>query len=409
MIKKLRRQFIAIAMASLFLVLGGILFIINAVSFYNVRQNADMMIDVIAANGGVYPIGKKEEGGRGLGFRRDSPEAPFDTRYFTVTVDVTGAVVSTDTDRIAAVSAGDAASYAAALWEDGQTSGFQDSYRYRAVAGAEASQTMYIFLDCGRELSTFYGFLTASVLIGLAGLLLVFVLVLFFSELAVRPISRSMERQKQFITDASHEIKTPLTIIDANTEVLEMERGADEWTQSIKNQVHRLSEMTEKLVFLARMEENRAGLARTDFPISEAVAEEAEEFRPLAQAQGKRLLLEIEPELMYHGDEHAIRRLVSLLLDNAIKYSDDRGEIELSLTASGRNRVLTVYNTVREIPRGNLNRLFERFYRLDASRSSETGGYGIGLSAARAIVAAHGGKISAKSSDGRSIRFTAIL
>ncbi len=407
MIKKLRRQFIAIAMISVLVVLGGIIGVVNAVNFHNVRQDADMLLDVIAENGGVYPMDKKGGKWNRSSYRKDSPEAPFDTRYFTVIVDEEGRVVSADTACIAAVSDEEAENYALALWADVDTRGFLDNYRYRAVP--RESETLYLFLDCGRELATFYSFLAVSISISLLGVLLVFVLVLLFSKLAVRPIIRSMEQQRQFITDASHEIKTPLTIIDANTEVLEMEGGENEWTHSIKNQIRRLSEMTERLVFLTRMEEKRSGMVFSDFPISEAVAEEAEEFRPLARAQGKSFRLEIEPDLMYRGDEHAIRRLVALLLDNAMKYSDDAGEISLSLTASGKNTVLTVWNTVREIPKGNLNRLFDRFYRLDASRNSETGGYGIGLSAARAIVEAHGGKISARSPDGHSVRFTAVL
>lgn len=407
MIKKLRRQFIAIAMISVLVVLGGIIGVVNAVNFHNVRQDADMLLDVIAQNGGVYPKDKKSVKWNQSSYRKDSPEAPFDTRYFTVIVDEEGRVVSADTACIAAVSDEEAENYALVLWADGETHGFLDNYRYCAVP--HEAGTLYLFLDCGRELATFYSFLAVSISISLLGVLLVFVLVLLFSKLAVRPISRSMEQQRQFITDASHEIKTPLTIIDANAEVLEMEGGENEWTHSIKNQVRRLSEMTERLIFLTRMEEKRSGMVFSDFPISEAVTEEAEEFRPLARAQGKSFRLEIEPELMYRGDEHAIRRLVTLLLDNAMKYSDDGGEISLNLTASGKNIGLTVWNTVREIPKGNLNRLFDRFYRLDASRNSETGGYGIGLSAAKAIVEAHGGKISARSPDGHSVRFTAVL
>ncbi len=407
MIKQLRHRFIAITMVSVLVVLGGILAIINAVNYYHIRQNADTVLHVIEENGGTYPMKKKVGTRKISGYYKDSPEAPFDTRYFTVIFDGDGNTVSTDTSRIAAVSAGEAEEYARALLEGGHTSGFRENFRYRAVV--TEARTMYLFLDCSKELSTFYSFLAASILIGLGGLLLVFVLVLFFSKLAVRPISRTMEQQKRFITDASHEIKTPLTIIDANTEVLEMEGGENDWTRSIKKQVHRLSEMTERLIFLTRMEEKPSRLVFTNFPLSDAVAEESEAFLSLAQALGKDFRLDIEPKLTYHGDEQAIRRLVSLLLDNAMKYSDDRGMIVLTLNASGKNKVLTVWNTTHEVPRGNLKRLFERFYRLDASHNSETGGYGIGLSTARAIVEAHGGKISAKSLDGRSVRFTAIL
>ena len=408
MLKRLRRKFIGITMCSIVLVLGSIIGIINLANYWNINNNADALLSVLAENDGVFPrVGDMEGSGQKPPPRDMSPEAPFNTRYFTVVLRLDGTVFSVDTGRIAAVSSEEAAEYAAQLYAQGKTGGFFENYKYQAHACNEG--IMYIFLDCNDELETFYSFLFVSILASLIGILLVFALVLFFSKLAVRPVAESYEKQKQFITDASHEIKTPLTVIDANTEVLEMESGENEWTKSIKNQVKRLASLTEKLVFLSRMEEENAALQMADFSLSEAILQTAQPYEAIAEVQGKTLSLEIERNVSYYGNEVSLRQLISLLLDNAMKYSTPGGSIAVQFRTAGKNKVLSVKNTVSHIQKGKLDMLFERFYRLDSSRSSQTGGYGIGLSVARAIVTAHKGKISAQSDDGRSILFTIVL
>lgn len=408
MLKRLRRKFIGITMCSIVLVLGSIIGIINLANYWNINNNADALLSVLAENDGVFPrVGDMEGSGQKPPPRDMSPEAPFNTRYFTVVLRLDGTVFSVDTGRIAAVSSEEAAEYAAQLYAQGKTGGFFENYKYQAHACNEG--IMYIFLDCNEELETFYSFLFVSILASLIGILLVFALVLFFSKLAVRPVAESYEKQKQFITDASHEIKTPLTVIDANTEVLEMESGENEWTKSIKNQVKRLASLTEKLVFLSRMAEENAALQMADFSLSEAILQTAQPYEAIAEVQGKTLSLEIERNVSYYGNEASLRQLISLLLDNAMKYSNPGGSIAVQFRTAGKNKVLSVKNTVSHIQKGKLDMLFERFYRLDSSRSSQTGGYGIGLSVARAIVTAHKGKISAQSDDGRSILFTIVL
>lgn len=203
---------------------------------------------------------------------------------------------------------------------------------------------MYIFVNCERELNTFHTFLLASIGISLAGLLLVFLLVVLFSGMLVKPVAESYEKQKRFITDASHEIKTPLTIIDANTEVLEMTGGENQWTKSTRKQIARLTSLTEKLVFLSRMDEESTQLEMTDFAISDAVIDTAEPFVSYAASRGKTLELDIAPDLTYHGNEGCIRQCVSLLLDNAIKYSTENGKLRLTFHKQGRALALTVWN-----------------------------------------------------------------
>lgn len=234
MIVKLRRKFIGIAMCSMALVLTLMIAGINIASFVNVCQNADRRITMIADNNGRLPQNMKD----GKAFSPDqrktkqslSPEAAFDTRFFTITFLPDGEIAQTDLGKIASISSEDAKDYAEALYEKGRRSGFIDCYRYRAQQTAEG-KTMYIFVNCERELNAFYTFLTASVGISLLGLSLVFLLVVIFSRIMMRPVAESYWKQKRFITDASHEIKTPLTIIDANTEILEMTGGENKWTK----------------------------------------------------------------------------------------------------------------------------------------------------------------------------------
>ncbi len=433
MIKTLRRKFIAIAMCSmaavLFLLIGGI----NLVNYHNVNRTADARLDILEENGGHFPhedapffsdkplseeispspdFSMKPPRTR-ESFHKMSKEAPFETRFFTVILHQNGSVASVDTGKIAAVSTQNACDYASFLWQKQSRQGYYGHYKYRAVSfsgtGGE-SNTLYIFLDCERELNSFKSFLAASTAASLLGILSVFVLVVFFSKILVKPVAESYEKQKRFITDASHELKTPLTIIDANVEVLEMEQGENEWTVSIHNQIKRLSSLTQKLVFLSRMnEENSSLFTMLDFSLSDAVAETAEPFLAVADTVNKSLELKIAPGISYCGDEAALRQLTSLLLDNALKYAPENSSILLTLKESGKNKILTVQNAAEGISAGNLDILFDRFYRTDASRSSSTGGFGIGLSVAKAIVNAHKGKISAKSEDGKTIVFTVVL
>lgn len=457
MARRLRRKFILATMLAVSIVLAGIIAAINVANWLNVVDQAERRLDLIAAHNGSLPqpsqdtaapadAAAAENAPDGPG--KLSPETPFETRFFTVTLDADGTVVGTDTSHIAAVDADQAASWAKALAKTGSQEGFQDSYRYRAVpvgasaanggsaqaAGraadetdggaadgsqtgsgaadaadkkaAETGTTLYVFLDCSRDLDTFRTFLVASTGVSAIGWLLVLVLTMGLARVAVRPIAESYEKQKRFITDASHEIKTPLSIIDASCEVVELTAGASEWTASIHTQVERLSALTERLVLLARMDEG-AALDLASIDLSETVTAAAEPYRAVALAAGRALAVNIEPHLAAHADAAAIGQATELLLDNAMRYASPGSTIELTLTAAGRHRRISVRNRCNEVPTGNLDRLFERFYRADEARSSATGGSGIGLAAVRAIAEAHRGHARIETPDAHT--FTCII
>lgn len=419
--RRLRRKFILVAMGAVTVVLTLIIAGINIVNYSHVCKMADARLDYILAgkggidwedesrtdpgNGGDASTGMVADGNRAgarVGhFEGMTAESPFDTRYFTVTL-AEGQVVDVNTDRIAAVGAKRASRIALRLYSRGLTSGFSDNYRYTTTV--QGDETTYVFVDCSRELSSFHSFLGASVAISCIGWLAVLAIVAVASGAVIRPMVESYSKQKRFITDASHEIKTPLAVIDTANEVQEIESGESEWTQSIHEQVARLTALTERLVFLARMDEGSAGFTMASIDLTEVVDKAAAPFESVAVSRGKRLSTSIATGVRTHADASAVTQVVELLLDNATRYASEGSVIELSLRAVSRgagkgSAELVVSNVVDELPEGDLDRLFDRFYRADVSRSSKTGGSGVGLSVVRAIAEAHGGSATVSGHD----------
>ena len=282
-----------------------------------------------------------------------------------------------------------------------------NDYRYRVQTSDDGSRV--IFLGCGRRLSALKSMMLTSALVALAGLLAVLGLMLLLSKRIVKPVAESYEKQKRFITDAGHEIKTPLAIIEADAEVLEMDFGENEWTDDIKHQTQRLADLTKDLIYLSRMEEEQRSVQMIDFPVSDVVSESVQSFQALAKTKGKHFKYNIQPGITMYGDEKAISQLTNILLDNALKYSTENGTILLDLKKQGRSIRLAVENSVENMSKENIEHMFDRFYRADNSRNSQTGGYGIGLSIAKAVVEAHKGKISASLKDENTISINASM
>lgn len=407
MIGRLRRRFIWMSMLAFLLVLIVIIGAINAVNYRNVVADADALMEVLLENQGSFPMEPELPGFPAPpGF---SPEVPYESRYFSVTLDeYSGRTVRIDVSRIASVDEMQALEYAQEVLTREQSVGFAGQYRY--ARQEDGPFLRVIFLDCGRRMDAFRSFLWASAGISLLGYLVVFVLIAFCSRRVVRPIAESYDKQKRFITDAGHEIKTPLSIISADADVLELELEDNEWLEDIRRQTRRLTELTNELVALSRMEETNPARRMIAFAFSDVVAETAASFQALAQTRQMRLECRVQPGLSLRGDERAVERLVSILLENALKYAPPGSTVELSAERQGRSLRLRVSNPTEEpIPAGELPRLFDRFYRLDPSRSSQTGGYGIGLSMAQAIVQAHGGKITASTEGGSALQITVTL
>lgn len=406
MIKKLRIKLILVSMLSLLAVLLAIVGGINLMNVHRMIGEADGVLDILAENDGRLPM-QEEFAEPENGPEYASPEVPYESRYFYVLLDEEAGVIATNIEKIAAVDQETAVEYAQAALDRGADRGFVGECRY--TVQEEDSGIRISFLDCGRRIGMCRVFALNSLWISLLGMLAVFLLMMLASGRIIKPVSDSYEKQKQFITDAGHEIKTPLAIIDADAGLIEMENGPNEWLRDIQTQVRRLTGLTNDLIYLARTEEAQGRQEMLDFPLSDMVEEQICSFQALAIQNNRKFVSHIQPVLTLHGDEKMISQLVSILLDNAVKYSDAGGEIRVMLEKQGRTVHLSVFNTVESISQQELEHLFDRFYRTDRSRNSKTGGYGIGLSIASAVAAAHKGKILASSRDGHSLLITVIL
>jgi len=412
MIRTLRIRLILASMASLLLVLTVILGSAGILNYKKILTDADRILDILAENDGRFPadIPPKNDffstDRKPRNDRLNSPELPYESRYFSVFLTQGGGTAAVNTGKIAAVDTQAAIEYAQMVLNRGDSRGFIEAYRY--ILYPSDDEIHIVFLDCGREIGSFQRFLLTSAGVGILGLLAVLLLLIILSRRIVKPFSENYEKQKQFITDAGHELKTPLTIIDADAEVLEMDVGENEWLSDIKNQTKRLAQLTNNLILLSRMEEQPQA-EKIEFPVSDLAEETLEAFQALAKTHNKTISGQIEPMLSMVGDENAIRQLIVILLDNAVKYSDDGGKIELSLKKKKHTLQLGVFNTAESISREDLTHLFDRFYRADKSRNSKTGGYGLGLSIAAAIVSAHKGKIMANTQDEESLLITVIF
>ena len=447
MIKRLRTKFIRIAMLSVALVLLALSLIVNAANFISTNRDLNQTLDMIYENQGTIPTKRTadtEEANAQLpdtaaageeqlppeedhtppeleekpdskpSSQPDRPrgpfnaETPYSTRYFYLRFDADGDLDSGNFSHIAAVTEDDADTYIKAALQHGAGYGFYTSgYKFRVVKEGE-NRYIAVFLDCYQELRAVRTLAVWSGVSFAVCLALVYVLVVLLSRRAIDPVVKASEQQKQFITDAGHELKTPITVIGTSLKVLEMEVGQQKWIDKARAQTEKLRELVQSLITLCKYDEETSPLHRKPFSISEAVTDTAGSFSDFAQSKGHTIRVTAAPALSYCGDEAAVRQLVSILLDNAIKYAAPETEIQVSLEQLKRGVKLTVTNVCEQVPEGDPDRLFDRFYRPDVSRTAATGGFGIGLSIAKSIAEAHRGQIRA-SVQGTAISFAAEL
>lgn len=406
MIRSLRRKFILIAMASLIGTMAVLCAAIGFGSRYTTTRRVDKAISILHQNGGTFlPPGPRVDPSD-FNFQV-TPETAFETRYIIVELTEQKEIRSVDLEHIAALDRQTVVDTISRIVNTGAERGYVDYYRFGIFPREDGGSTV-IVLDCFLQLQAVNNMLGIMVCILLACALIVFVLLLFLSKRAIRPFVDNLERQRQFVTDASHELKTPLAILSADLGLLEDARGTDQWLESTRAQIDRLDKLIKNLVELARTEENIREDAAVHFSVSEVAQASADAFRPLAEADGKSLTAEIEERITLKGVPDNFFRLFSILLDNAVKYCDPGGAIRLELTPRGRNLSISVSNPCQGVDPTQLPRYFDRFYRADSSRDRSTGGYGIGLSTAKAIVTRHKGRISNHYAYG-IITFTAVI
>ena len=395
MLKKMRWRFIGAAMAAFTAVVLTLLCFVNLWNYHSVTNQQDEALTRLME---VENQQMSFSPGRGAppfdDWSHFSPEVQYSLRFFSVHYDTNGAVLQVNQDYIASISESDAETYADTVLKNGKAQGYESGYRY--LVDTTEDETVVLFLNSERELQTMKSLLLITLAIAAACLVVVFGLVVLFSRRAITPYLKNMEAQKQFITNASHELKTPLTAISTSADVLAMEHDGDEWVHNIQVQSGRLSKLITSLVALSRLDEENPFPVRTEFSLSDALWEISEPFGSLAQAKGKAYTQDIADGLTVTGDRTAIQQMFSILLDNALKYSPDGGSISLTTQRSGKRAEVTVSNTVDTAQSIDTTRLFDRFYRADESHSGAVSGTGIGLSIVKATVEAHGGTISVR-------------
>lgn len=408
MIERLRKRFIRIATLAVAGVLLLLCVTVNAANYISADRQLTQMLRMICDNQGTVPHFPPDGGKHGQ--KPDgpfTPETPYSTRYFVLRYDGDGDLEQADLTHIAAVSEGDTAQYLTAALRHGAGFGYTAGYKYYVVH-TDTDRWMAVFLDCYQQMHAVVTFAWMSLAAMAVCVVLVYGIVVLCSRRAIAPVVQASERQKQFITDASHELKTPITVIATSLKVLEMEVGQQKWIDKARAQTEKLRELVQSLITLCKYDEETSPLHRKPFSISEAVTDTAGSFSDFAQSKGHTIRVTAAPALSYCGDEAAVRQLVSILLDNAIKYAAPETEIQVSLEQLKRGVKLTVTNVCEQVPEGDPDRLFDRFYRPDVSRTAATGGFGIGLSIAKSIAEAHRGQIRA-SVQGTVISFAAEL
>ena len=329
--------------------------------------------------------------------------------YFVVREDVFGKLRTVDTSHISSVSTEEAMQYINQVSKNENGTGNLGRFKYMIMPTVGNLGKTYIFLDVTKQISNVWQVAFLSVGVGVLCWITMFLLTILLSKKAIKPIAANMERQKQFVTDAGHEIKTPLAIIMANTDAMELHYGENKYSKNIKNQVFRLKDLTQDLLALAKMEEDPEKKIIEKFCISVLVEDSISQFEQGMFVKGIKLQKSIQPEVSIVSDKEKVQRLVSILMDNATKYASEKGSIEIYLSIVNKQVQLVIANTAENLEKLEPQKMFDRFYRGDDARTQKSGGYGIGLSAAKAIVEALKGSISVQIKDMKKIFFVIKL
>ena len=400
MFRRLRLQFIVVATIAVSIMLISIIGILNASKYATSEKRINKILDLLSKNNGVLPDEEVVE--KILG-RKTNPDIIVQYRYFSAYVDSTNKVITMNTEHIANLSETDVIFYIRKILSGKNrygnfttTDGQKFAYK---LSLHEDESKLIVVLDTTSYIEDRADLIDTSVFIFFSNLVFFIIIFVIFSGKVMMPFMENYRNQKAFITNAGHELKTPLAIISANNELCEMIGGENEWTKSTKEQVERMTDLINRLVVLARFEEkseDKSDVAEKNINFSDIVTKSANSFKSMAIKGGKNFESNIQKNLCISGDDGAIYELVNILIDNANKYCDDGGTVGVGLLQHGitfKKAKLVVYNTYKSGKGVDYSRFFERFYREDKSHNSNVSGYGVGLSIAGNIVKRHKGKI----------------
>ena len=383
MFKSLRKKFIITAVGSVAVVITVLALALNFINFNKLEEKIDTTLLDASKSQAITKI--FSEDGDDLVITKNSTN-PTDYNGFSIAkVGSDGEIIKAYRDDTLVSNHDALQNKVEQALEKGGISGFIGTYRFLKVETEVGN--LILFLNCQRELDSFESFAKNSILISIFVIVSVLIMIILISKKVIAPIQETYIKQKQFITGASHELKTPLAIISSNADVLEMENGNSKWTNNIHNQVDRLTSLVNSLVVFSRMEEKDT-VERESFDLTEVLQSRIADFNELANFQKKYIVTNITSNLNYYGEKESIIQLMDILLENSIKYAPENSDILVSLEKNRKYAILKVSNKA-DVKKGDLSKVFDRFYRLDESRNSTIKGYGIGLSMAQLIAEKH--------------------
>ena len=411
MFRKLKIRFILLASAAIVCILLTMIAVLNSVRFLQTNGEIQAVLNILSANNGDFP--SVEETAESLQNDRITIDTIYQYRYFSVVYNEDKKLYSTNLDHLSNLSKEQALSYANKVIKDSRSSGVfkvgSQFYSYQITQDSKTKRYLLVVLDSTNYLESRNDFFWLSIQLCFYSFIFFVLVVSGFSNFAIRHYIKNYENQKRFITNAGHELKTPLAIISANTELQELMTGENEWTESTKDQVKRLSNLINQMVVLARLEE-QPDVTLVDVNFSEVVKKVAGNFKSVIEKAGKKYEIKLQEDIHVKATEDELYELVSILIDNACKYCDEDGQIFVTLTKAkrGKRARLTVANSYADGKNVDYSRFFDRFYREDESHNQKQPGYGIGLSMAESLVRIFKGRIWVSYKKGL-IGFTVLL
>ncbi len=400
MIKKLRIKIILVITVLVAMVITTLVFAINVVSQTSTKSKIENRLQRIAQNDGRMVFGDD------IDPYHDSDSGYVDN--FSVMLDETNTIIGITLNRNITVQQTAIIPYVNEALLSGESYGEIGSYAF--YVKSKYYGKIVVFLDINAQQQSMNNLIVITTIIGGIAILIFFVIAVILSKWLVKPVKETFDKQKLFISNASHELKTPLAVISANADVLESEIGENKWLSYIRSESVRMSELVNELLCLARLDDKSGHkLQMSKLNLTDIVLATALPFESTVFELGKKFDVEAEENLFCYGDESSIKHVLTILIDNAVKYSSEHGEIKVKLYTRSNKKIIEVYNTGDGIPQDKLDKVFERFYREDEARNSKSGGYGLGLAIAKSTVESHGGKIHAESDSKTWVKFIITL
>lgn len=414
MIKTLQKKFVFASMTAISILILILLGTINMINISMVRDEMVKTLTMISEAKGDFEYIQTSSTNTTpppdfRGEPKDAKDKFMSSNFFVVRLNDNGQVIYTDVSRTSLVDETSAESLALEVLNTTKTTGKTGKYRYQIRSLPGENETVIVFLDTSEEMMSYIRVLFLSGGMGIFCWFLMLFIIIFLSKKAIRPIAESIEKQKQFVTNAGHEIKTPLAIILANTEAMELYNGENKWSKNIREQTVRLNGLMKNLLLLAKMDEGSAEIVKTEIPLSELLMENAQIYAEPLKLRNITLQTEIHPDIVIQGNRDQFLQLISILFDNALKYTNTNGMVYVRLEKNEKHIRLCIKNSCEKLPDTPPEKLFDRFYRDDKARTQKNGGYGIGLSVARSIAEASKGSITAEYENPDILSFTVIL